>query len=175
MPAEGTSTTSGDLLAIDKYLTKLYTVPSKSGAAFSSVEPLYQAARREGRFKISRHHVKKFLSTQRAHTINRQRRLKFQTSRVVVGAINELHQADLAIMDTLAPYNDGVRNWLLVVDCFSKVVHLRMLLDKSAETVLKAFKDIYANPDSRPLRLQVPIFYAFKNSQLTDLSPKNNY
>ena len=81
--------------------------------------------------------VKNYLMKQSSYTQNRQTRDKFKTQKVIVGGINELHQADLIDVQAYATENNGVRFILLVIDTFSKknnqqkkLTQCKMLLKK---------------------------------------------
>ena len=55
----------------DKYMTDIWTDPQHP-AAFTGLEKLYQIIRKEGRFKIGRGTIKKFLEKQ-MHTVYKNR------------------------------------------------------------------------------------------------------
>lgn len=81
--------------------------------------------------------------------------------------VNAIHQADLLFM----PLDDdgGFRYILVVVDVGSRKLAARPLTEKAAETVAKAFKDIYRKKELEwPSMLQVDAGSEFK-SKVTDL------
>lgn len=64
-------------------------------------------------------------------------------------SIDEQYDADLTSVENLKKYNDGVKFLLFTIDIFSRYLRVKPLHDKSAKTVLNAFKDVFSQ--RRPL------------------------
>ena len=124
------------------YLRAIYYDPSHL-ASYSGVNNLYKEIKREGRFNITFKELKEWLKTQETYGVHRQRRVHFPRPMVVVSGVGFQADADLMDMSQLADYNDGVKNILLYIDDFSKVVHTVPLRSKTGKEVAEAFKTIY--------------------------------
>ena len=75
--------------------------------SFTGPETLYKDALAEGKFKIGRHRIRKWLQDQESYSLTRGARRKYKRSRIIVNGINS--QADMDVMDMvdLAKQNDG--------------------------------------------------------------------
>lgn len=135
---------------IDRYLHKLYTKPGERGGALGSVQSLYNTVNREKRYNISKNRIRLFLNSERGYTLNRNYRSHFPTKRVVLGNVNELHQADLIDMHKYSIRNDDIKFILLVTDCFSKFVWLEPLKNKTNIAVISALHKIYKKYSDLP-------------------------
>ena len=74
----------------------------------------------------------------------------------MVGSIDKQWQADLADMQSLAKQNDGYKYLLTVIDCFSKYAWAIPIKEKSAASLLRAFKLLFEKQayPRKPNRLQ---------------------
>ena len=63
-----------------------------------------------------------------------------QGFKVVVNDINEIWSVDLAYVDKLAKYNDGVKYLLVAVDCLSRYLRVEPLKTKYATETAQVFK-----------------------------------
>ena len=81
---------------------------------------------------------------------------KIKTSPVYVYNKRDLFQADLAFFTDpeLIKASNGMRYLLVIIDCFTKVIWLFPLADKSCQTVSKKFKDLFENIDQIPKKIQ---------------------
>ena len=70
----------------------------------------------------------------------RSRRLRFPRLKVVVNNINEIWSVDLAYVDKLAKYNNGVRYLLVAVDCLSRYLRVEPLNTKCVTETTQVFK-----------------------------------
>lgn len=67
---------------------------------------------------------------------------KRKRRRIVVSGVDSQWAVDLADVQNLIKFNDGIKYLLIVVDVFSKLLFVQTLMDKKASTVLKAFQKI---------------------------------
>lgn len=73
-------------------------------------------------------------------------RRRFKRRRVIVQGIDYQWEADLADVQNLSEYNNGIRYLLVVVDVFSRFMWVRPLKDKKAQSIVDAFRDILSGP-----------------------------
>ena len=121
-------------MAEQKYLEDIYFDPSYAGS-FSGVEKLYQTVRKEGKFKIGRKKIEKFLQNQEEYSLQRNTKRKRKRRRVVVSGVDRQCGADLPNVESLKKSNDGIKYWLIVIDTFSKFLFVEMIKNKKAITV----------------------------------------
>ncbi|XP_061192263.1 uncharacterized protein LOC133200489 [Saccostrea echinata] len=132
---------------MEEYLKKIWYDPQHP-ASFAGPSKLYQIVKKEGKYDIGLNRIKKFLQNQDAYSLQKKvRRRGFRRRQVVVQGIDYQWEADLADVQNLSKYNDGIKYLLVVVDVFSRYLWVRALKDKKAQTVIGAFKDILS--DSR--------------------------
>ena len=98
-----------------KVLEKLYT---QGPAAYGSVQNLTKAS------KMSKSKVETLLADTDAHTKYRTPRKKFPRLKVQVYRINEIWSIDVAYMDKIAKFNNGVKYLLVAVDVLSRFLRV---------------------------------------------------
>ena len=103
------------------YLKNLYYDPSKAGS-YSSVDKLYRAVRKEGKFVLSKAKIGRWLQKQEPYTVHKGIVRKYRRQRIVAPYIDYQWEADVAYMNKYAKNNDGFGYFLLVIDVFSKFV-----------------------------------------------------
>lgn len=86
-------------------------------------------------------------------SIYRLARRKFPRLGVIAKHINEIWCMDLAYMDKLSVYNNGVKYLLVSVDVISRFVRVQTLTDKLAKTTKRAFVKMIT--DYRPKKVWV--------------------
>ena len=74
-----------------------------------------------------------------AHTKYRQSRRHFPRLKVIAYDINEIWSIDLAYVDKLAKYNNGVKYLLVAVDVLSRKLRVEPMRSKTAEETAKTF------------------------------------
>ncbi len=126
---------------IEDILHKIYTAPENVGS-FGGVERLYRAASTESNKPISRQQVKNYLKAVDAYTLHKDRHINFPRQPMLASGIDSLWQADLVILQTLARYNDGYQNILMVIDVFSRYAFAEPLRTKQGPEVRDAFDRI---------------------------------
>lgn len=158
--------------AVEKILKKLYYDP-KSPVCYGGKQALEEALQKELKLKNIRckdvkYTVEKWLENQATYTIHKVPRKRFPRQRIIVGNLNQLWQSDLADLQSLAEYNDGMRFILVIIDCLSRKVWGRALKDKSGKTVAAAFSDVLKT-QKPPLKLQVDLGKEFYNKDVKSL------
>ena len=92
--------------SVDSYLSRVYYNTKRSGG-YGRVNRLYDDVKKEEKFKISRKQIKEWLMKQDAYTLYKPVRRNFKRNRVIVGAIDQQWQMDLADM-----YMQSMQRWL---------------------------------------------------------------
>lgn len=128
----------------EDYLKTIYYDP-KSPASFSGVEKLYDFAKSQGQYDISKYHIRQWLQGQDAYTLTRQVRRRFRRNRVVVDGIDSQWDADLMDLSSLQKDNQGFRYGLVTIDIFSRFVNCRLLKQKTGSEVTRALESIVGN------------------------------
>jgi Integrase core domain len=129
---------------MDLALRKVY-YDIKHPASYGTVENLWEATKR----KYSKANVQKWLSSQDPHTLHKPRTLHFSRSRYFVPNMNNLFQCDLCDMRMLAKHNSNVNYILTIIDVFCKKAWAYPLKNKSADSVIAAFKKVFAERKPR--------------------------
>lgn len=150
----------------ETYFKHLYTDPSRPGS-FSGLNKLSEAIKRDGSFKFSRDDIKRELAKQDTYTVNRFVRRKFQRSRVIAYGVNDMVDVDLADFSRLSRYNKGINYLLVAIDVFSRFAKVRILRDKTAESVVSAFKSLYGS-GPLPRKIRTDLGTEFRNSKLNN-------
>jgi len=140
---------------LNDYLRSLYNDVEKPGT-FQGIEKLYDAVVEEGLYKITEKQIRKFLETNFAYSLNRPTKKVRKRARVIVSGIDDQFDADLADMKDpiYSSANKKVTYLLIVIDIFSRFLWIKPLKDKEASTVIKAFKEIFAQSKRKPRRIR---------------------
>ena len=112
-------------------LEKLYT---SGPAAYGSARNLQETS------KMPKAKIDTFLQQKDAHTKYRQIQRKFPRLKVIAYEINEIWSIDVAYVDKLAKYNNGVEYLLVAVDVLSRFLRVEPMQSKSAPGAAKAFE-----------------------------------
>ncbi len=133
MPAEGW----------EDYLSSIYFNP-KHPASFSGPSKLHYIVKREGKFDIGLHHIKKWLANQDAYSLQRPLRYKFKRNRVVSSGLDSRWDIDLADVSNIASDNDGVKYLLIAINVFTRFLWVEPLKNKTPDAVIKALRKIFS-------------------------------
>src|SRR6266581_9065927 len=150
---------------MESKLESVYYDPVRAGS-FGGVGPL---ARESG---VSERDVRNWMTSQDAYTLHKQPRRRFRRRRTVATGVDDLWQADLADLTSLARHNDGHKFILTVIDVFSKFAWAHPLKNKSAATVADAFRSVLGM--RKPTFLQTDKGTEFLNSTFQRLLAENN-
>ena len=159
--------------SFDNLLEKIYRNINESPAAYSSLERVYQEAKRRNG-NIKRSDVKKWLSNQDSFTSHRQRRKHFLRGKIITSGIDDIHQADLLDVTRLARFNSNVRYILTVIDCFSRYAMVSPLKRKTGSEVAAAFKTVYTRVNRWPKRISTDLGKEFLATEVQIFFKRNN-
>jgi len=151
-------------------LETLYHDPSQPGS-FGGVDALWRAVKRANVQGITKNDIKKWLESQRAYTLHKPSRHKFERNAIRVYGVDEQFQADLADVSMLAHWNNGIHFWLTCICVFSKYAWVIPLRNKSATAVLTGFQRIFA--ERKPLKIQTDHGTEFTNSTVREYMEKS--
>jgi hypothetical protein len=124
------------------YLSSIYYDP-KHAASFSGPTKLYAVAKAEGKHKIGRHRIRKWLQDQETYSLTRGARRRFPRTRVVVEGVDSQWDADLMDMNNISKDNDGIGYVLVMIDVFSRHLWCRALGKKTGVEVVEAMQSIW--------------------------------
>lgn len=100
---------------------------------------------------------------------------KFPRRKVVSAYAGQIFSADLVDMQAEAEHNDDYKYILNVIDLYSRYVWARALKNKTAKSVLDAFKSIVANAGKAPQHLWVDKGSEFYNKDFKAYAKKNGF
>lgn len=152
-------------------MKKVYYDPANPGS-LGGVERLRRAVQDETGEKVRVESVKDFLSEQDAYTLHKPARTHFSRNKVFVSRPLNQFQADLCDMQALAEHNDGFKYMLTVIDVFSKKAYVRVLKNKTAAEVVRAFESIFKD-SQMPEKLQTDAGKEFFNKNFKALMKKH--
>ena len=132
----------------------------KSSGSFGGVERLRRVTR------FNRAEVKNFLQSQDTYTLHKPVRKRFQRRRVIAGGINHQHQLDLIDVQNLKKDNDNISYLLTGIDIFSKYAYVIPLKNKSSQTLLEVFKNLFNSKKQKPLFIQTDLGTEFTNKKV---------
>ena len=141
-------------------------------AGFGTANNLYEATKKEN-VNISLGLIKKWLTTQKAFSVHKSRRKKFQRRQTVVPGVNHQLQADLVDLSAIKRENSGHKFILTAIDVFSRFAFAVPIKNKSAQEVLRGFEKIISKTNTYNL-LQVDDGKEFWNRSVKDFMQQNN-
>ena len=89
-------------------------------------------------------HAAAWLSGQDTHTLHRSSRKRFDHEQIFVNGLDHQWSCDLISLVGLAPMNSGFKYLLTIIDALSKYAWVRPLKDKTNDSVIKAFRSVFA-------------------------------
>ena len=152
--------------SIPSLLKTLYT-DLKNPAGFSSPHRLYLSAKRL-RPDLKRSQVERWLESQKAYTLHRQRKDRFERRKVVTRGVRDQYQADLVDYASLKRWNAGNTFILTIIDCFSRTAFAIPLKNKRGETVKEGLKRAFKIMGA-PVKLQTDKGKEFYNQHVKSL------
>lgn len=120
---------------VAELLKKIYFDP-KHPASFGGLKRLGKAS------GFSKKVIRKWLASQDAYTLHKPVKYKFPRRPIVAYGIGDVMQADLVDMSKWAKLNAGIKFLLTAMDVFSRKAYVIPIKNKSAKTVLEAFKQL---------------------------------
>ena len=119
----------------EELLKRIYFNPRHTGS-YGGVDRLRRAAHTPGNT------TRRWLREQDTYTLHKPVRYHFKRRRVVVGGQHQQWQADLVDVSNLKKHNDGTTFLLTVFDVFSKQAWCVPLKNKTASSLVNAFKQL---------------------------------
>lgn len=132
-----------------KYLQKIY-FDSSHPAAYSSEEKLYRWVKEEGKYKIPRAEIKKWLQSQEAYSVHKQSRGKFARRSVIATYKHYQWDIDTAVLESYKSENDGYAYFVLAIDIFSRFVWTFPLKTRKGTEMAKALSEIFKTAGQTP-------------------------
>jgi hypothetical protein len=157
---------------LQNYLKEIYT-DFGAGGGYGSIDSLYRKLKKDGQYNITKPEVEKYLMHIDSYSLHKPIKKKFETQRVIIGGVGELHQSDLMDMVSLIQYNKGYRYVLVVIDCFSKKAWARNLKTKTGQEMTDALSDIY-KLTPYPLKFQTDGGVEYYNHITQSFFKRNN-
>ena len=149
--------------SVESLLHELYYDP-RHASAYTSIGNVYRAAKKLLP-NLKRNEVERWFQRQLTATLHKPVRLRFPTNKVIVMSIDDQWQCDLADMSSKAEYNDGYTFILTCIDCFSKYAWAIPIINKQADSIIKALK-IILKSGRKPKRLQTDKGTEFLNRKV---------
>lgn len=147
----------------EKLLLKHYT---KGPAAYGSVKRLSEESGLPPRT------VKLFLHKKGTHTKYRNAVRRFPRLKVLAFEINEIWSLDLAYVDKLSEYNNGIKYLLIAVDVLSRYLRVQPLKSKTAKATATAFAKMLSK-QTKPEKVWTDKGTEFKGAFQTLCKKKN--
>ena len=143
------------------YLNTIYFDPGQPGA-FAEPYKLYQILKQIGK-PTSYTNVKKWLQIQDAFTLLQPAKYRMKRKAIITKGIDDLWDVDLADVSNLTQHNKDIHFLLVVIDVFSKHLWVEPLPNKTHDSVLKGFQNIFDKTPRRPTLLRTDKGKEFTN------------
>jgi hypothetical protein len=136
----------------------------RAPGSFGGIDALRRSVNAvEGQHK-SKEEVEEWTESQPTYGLHKPARKRFRRNRILVHGVDEQFQADLIDVSAYARFNGGITFLLVCIDVLSKFLWVIPLKNKSAQTVLAGFQQIFA--ERIPSKLQTDHGTEFANSTL---------
>ena len=159
-------------MSTTKLLKKIYYDPRHT-AGFGSARNLYLAAKAV-RKAVTKKDVDKFLQSQPTHTLHFPVRKSFKRRKILARHIDHIWSSDLLDFQAISKENRGFRYVLIVIDVLSRYAFAVPLKDKTAKSVIAAFKKIFNKSGRRPQKLFTDMGKEYTSNQFKDFLRKSN-
>lgn len=121
-------------------------------AAYGGSEKLFRVLNKKYPNVFTKSAIDAWLRSVDAYSVSKTPRRRFKTPKVVVTHIHEQLEIDLAAVENLSKYNDGVRFLLFILDVFSRYLWVKPLKDKRGQTILNALRPIITQLKVKKIR-----------------------
>ena len=158
-------------MSTTKLLKKIYYDPRHT-AGFGSARNLYLAAKAV-RKAVTKKDVDKFLQSQPTHTLHFPVRKSFKRRKILARHIDHIWSSDLLDFQAISKENRGFRYVLIVIDVLSRYAFAVPLKDKTAKSVIAAFKKIFNKSGRRPQKLFTDMGKEYTSNQFKDFLRKS--
>ena len=129
---------------IDSVLSDIF-YNIKSSAVYSSPKQIMFSLKHKG-IKIPMRVIIKWLESQQLYTMYKPVfRKKIKSRKIVVNAINELWDIDLADLSEYELYNENVKYLLTVLDVFSRKIYAIPLKNKTGLNIINGLSLLFKN------------------------------
>jgi hypothetical protein len=122
---------------------------------------------------LTRDDALKFLRGEDTYTLHKPLRKTFKRNKTLSWGKDFVWQADLVDVSSLAKDNDGNKHILTIIDVLSKYAWAKPIKNKTAATVLKAFKEILKE-GRKPNKLNCDSGSEFLNKKMETFLKQNN-
>ena len=146
-------------------MDSIYYDPSRAGS-YGGIRSLVRD------IGASEREVRNWLMSQDAYTLHKPPKKHFKRRKTISMGIDDLWQADLVDLTSLARQNDGYKFILTVIDVFSRFSWVRPLKSKTGQSLREAFASIIV--DRKPNYLQTDKGSEFLNSTFQSLLEAND-
>lgn len=151
-----------------KYLQQIY-FDSSHPAAYSSEEKLYRRVKEEGKYKIPRAEIKKWLQSQEAYSVHKQSQGKFARRSVIATYKHYQWDIDTAVLESYKSENDGYAYFVLAIDIFSRFVWTFPLKTRKGTEMAKALSEIFKTAGQTPHNIRTDKGTEYLNSNVKEL------
>ena len=132
---------------LENEIVERYKTPGDP-IAFSSAKNIYYQLNQEVPLKK----IENILTSIESHTLHKEFH-KGVRNKSYARFKRYQFQLDLCFILNLSSYNDNIKYFLTVIDCFTRFAFVRPLRDKKGVNVLNAFKDILLEAKEKPLMI----------------------
>ena len=135
----------------DQLLENLY-YNTNQGGSLGSVDGLFQVAKKKNK-KITKKYVQEWMRGQRVYSLHRPMIKNFRRNRVFAKTIDSLWEIDLINLQSLHKYNKNYKYLVTCIDVLSKYAWVVAMKNKSADSLLEAFKTILKESGRKPEKI----------------------
>ena len=157
-----------DEVITDEKILQNYTTPGHP-IAYSGIINVFNYYNRQ----VPLARIKKLLSGNEGYTLHKEFH-KQQRNITYKHYKRYQFQMDLVEVQHLSSKNDGVRYLLNCIDIFTRYAFVRPLKDKSAPTVLNAFKSVLEEAVTKPYMVVMDKGTEFSNRMFKEFCDRNN-
>ncbi len=145
------------------YINSIYYNPDNP-ASYSGVDKIHDFIKKDGKFNISKHMIKQWLTSQRIYSAHRAVRRKFKRQRVVVSTKYAQYDGDTVNMTKFSKQNKTFSHFLILIDILSRFTWTVPLTNLTGKSMVTALKSVFA--EHKPLTLRTDMGSEFVNKQV---------
>lgn len=154
-------------MELNEALHRIYFDPEAAGAG-GGVDDLWRAAKKEYP-KVTRKFVRSWLRRQNVYASFRFLRHSFQRRHYYVGKPLQEVEMDLMVLKDWKNFNYKKYGYaLIMIDCFSKMVWYRPLVNRTSKGMVVALQDIFEH-DMHPANIRSDREASFRSADITKL------
>lgn len=145
----------------ETFLNKFYYNPEHP-AAFAGPRKVKQILQ-ENNVDTSYKNIKKWLQNQDSYSLLQPVKYRFKRQRIVTSGIDDMWDADLAVVSNISKHNNNYQYWLVVIDVFTRHLWIVPIQSKSSKDMVKAFQALFNATSRRPNKLRTDNGMEFRN------------